>query len=180
MGRDHRARKHAGTAGRYSRGRGGAGQDSPVERACCNGISSATSSDRLVAHPTKPPRSPAKRWSQRSARDARSTRRMRLEPRNFDELSDRVYGLAPRIESTKMRVEDALAEAARRFCSRSRSANSGAKDSGSIFTRCRRALRSLQFTILRQAPKAKRNEAASLPAARLARGRPVGAGRLTR
>jgi tetratricopeptide (TPR) repeat protein len=35
---------------------------------------------------------------------------MRLEPMRFDALSDRVYGLEPRIESTKMRVEDALSK----------------------------------------------------------------------
>jgi hypothetical protein len=33
---------------------------------------------------------------------------MRNEPLVFAEMSDRVYGLAPRIEGTKMRVEDAL------------------------------------------------------------------------
>ena len=33
---------------------------------------------------------------------------MRNEPRRFAELGDRVYGLAPRIEGMKMRVEDAL------------------------------------------------------------------------
>jgi len=33
---------------------------------------------------------------------------IRLEPLRFDELSDRVYSLDPRIEGTKMRVEDAL------------------------------------------------------------------------
>ena len=45
--------------------------------------------------------------------DARRARRhidesMRNEPLVFAEMSDRVYGLTPRIESTKMRVEDAL------------------------------------------------------------------------
>lgn len=35
---------------------------------------------------------------------------MRLEPLRFDALSDRVDGLEPRIESTKMRVEDALSK----------------------------------------------------------------------
>jgi hypothetical protein len=44
--------------------------------------------------------------TQRSRRQIDET--MRLEPLRFDELSNRVYGLAPRIESTKMRVEDAL------------------------------------------------------------------------
>jgi hypothetical protein len=34
---------------------------------------------------------------------------MRNEPLRFAELSDRVYGLSPRIESIKMRVDDALA-----------------------------------------------------------------------
>ena len=33
---------------------------------------------------------------------------MRNEPQRFAELGDRVYGLAPRIEGMKMRVEDAL------------------------------------------------------------------------
>jgi outer membrane protein assembly factor BamD (BamD/ComL family) len=36
--------------------------------------------------------------------------RMRTEPLRFDELSDRVYGLGPRIESMKMRVADAMAD----------------------------------------------------------------------
>ena len=44
--------------------------------------------------------------TQRSRRQIDET--MRLEPLRFDELSNRVYGLAPRIEGTKMRVEDAL------------------------------------------------------------------------
>jgi hypothetical protein len=35
---------------------------------------------------------------------------MRLEPLKFEELSDRVYGLGPRIEGTKMRLEDALSK----------------------------------------------------------------------
>lgn len=35
---------------------------------------------------------------------------MRTEPLRFEELSSRVYGLAPRIEGMKMRVEDALGE----------------------------------------------------------------------
>ncbi|MBT8088397.1 MAG: hypothetical protein KJO46_10185, partial [Gammaproteobacteria bacterium] len=34
---------------------------------------------------------------------------MRLEPQRFDEIGARVDGLAPRLESTRMRVEDALA-----------------------------------------------------------------------
>jgi len=47
--------------------------------------------------------------------DAQRARRqidesMRLEPQRFAELSDRVYGLAPRIEGMKMRVGDALAK----------------------------------------------------------------------
>lgn len=46
--------------------------------------------------------------TQRSRRQIDET--MRLEPLRFDELSDRVYGLAPRIEGTKMRVEDALSK----------------------------------------------------------------------
>ena len=44
--------------------------------------------------------------TQRSRRQIDKT--MRLEPARFDSLSDRVYGLGPRIESMKMRVEDAL------------------------------------------------------------------------
>ncbi|MBT8089576.1 MAG: tetratricopeptide repeat protein [Gammaproteobacteria bacterium] len=44
--------------------------------------------------------------TQRSRRQIDET--MRLEPLRFAELSNRVYGLAPRIEGTKMRVEDAL------------------------------------------------------------------------
>ena len=35
---------------------------------------------------------------------------MRLEPQRFAELSERVYGLAPRIEAMKMRVEDSLGQ----------------------------------------------------------------------
>ncbi len=46
--------------------------------------------------------------TQRSRRQIDET--MRLEPLRFDELSNRVYGLAPRIESTKMRVEDSLSK----------------------------------------------------------------------
>lgn len=46
--------------------------------------------------------------TQRSRRQIDQT--MRNEPVRFAELSDRVYGLAPRIESTKMRVGDALAD----------------------------------------------------------------------
>jgi len=46
--------------------------------------------------------------TQRSRRQIDET--MRLEPLRFDELSNRVYGLAPRIEGTKMRVEDALSK----------------------------------------------------------------------
>ncbi len=46
--------------------------------------------------------------TQRSWRQIDST--MRNEPLRFAELSDRVYGLAPRIEGMKMRVEDALAD----------------------------------------------------------------------
>ncbi len=45
--------------------------------------------------------------TQRSWRQIEST--MRSETLRFAELSDRVYGLAPRIEGMKMRVEDALA-----------------------------------------------------------------------
>jgi len=46
--------------------------------------------------------------AQRSRRQIDET--MRLEPLKFEELSDRVYGLGPRIESTKMRLEDALSK----------------------------------------------------------------------
>ncbi len=45
--------------------------------------------------------------TQRSRRQIDET--MRTEPLRFGELSDRVYGLGPRIEGHKMRVEDALA-----------------------------------------------------------------------
>lgn len=45
--------------------------------------------------------------TQRSRRQIDQT--MRTEPLRFGELSDRVYGLGPRIEGTKMLVEDALA-----------------------------------------------------------------------
>ncbi|MCG8370975.1 MAG: hypothetical protein MJA32_10740, partial [Proteobacteria bacterium] len=44
--------------------------------------------------------------AQRSRR--RIDRTMRSEPLRFAELSDRVYGLAPRIEGMKTRVEDAM------------------------------------------------------------------------
>ncbi len=46
--------------------------------------------------------------TQRSRRQIDET--MRLEPLRFEELSDRVYGLGPRIESRKMQVEDALSK----------------------------------------------------------------------
>ncbi len=46
--------------------------------------------------------------TQRSRRQIDET--MRLEPLKFEELSDRVYGLGPRIESTKMQLEDTLAK----------------------------------------------------------------------
>ncbi len=46
--------------------------------------------------------------TQRSRRQIDET--MRNEPLRFAELSDRVYGLSPRIESIKMRVDDALAD----------------------------------------------------------------------
>jgi len=46
--------------------------------------------------------------TQRSRRQIDET--MRAEPLRFDELSDRVYGLAPRIEGMKMRVGDAMAD----------------------------------------------------------------------
>ena len=45
--------------------------------------------------------------TQRSRRQIDET--MRTEPLRFEELSSRVYGLGPRIEGQKMRVEDALA-----------------------------------------------------------------------
>ncbi len=45
--------------------------------------------------------------TQRSRRQIDET--MRTEPLRFEELSDRVYGLGPRIEGMKMQVEDALA-----------------------------------------------------------------------
>ena len=45
--------------------------------------------------------------TQRSRRQIDET--MRTEPLRFEELSQRVYGLSPRIEGMKMRVEDALA-----------------------------------------------------------------------
>ena len=45
--------------------------------------------------------------TQRSRRQIDET--MRTEPLRFEELSNRVYGLEPRIEGMKMRVEDALA-----------------------------------------------------------------------
>ena len=44
--------------------------------------------------------------TQRSRRQIDET--MRNEPLRFDELSDRVYGLTPRIQSMKLRVDDAL------------------------------------------------------------------------
>ena len=44
--------------------------------------------------------------TQRSRRQIDET--MRSEPRRFSDFSDRVYGLSPRIEGMKMRVEDAL------------------------------------------------------------------------
>jgi hypothetical protein len=46
--------------------------------------------------------------TQRARRQIDDT--MRNEPLRFDEFSERVYGLAPRIESMKMRVDDALTE----------------------------------------------------------------------
>jgi hypothetical protein len=46
--------------------------------------------------------------TQRSRRQIDET--MRNEPLRFEELSNRVYGLAPRIESMKMRVEDTMAD----------------------------------------------------------------------
>ncbi len=46
--------------------------------------------------------------TQRSRRQIDET--MRLEPLRFEELSTRVYGLGPRIEGTKMQVEDALSK----------------------------------------------------------------------
>ena len=44
--------------------------------------------------------------AQRSRRQIDQT--ITLEPERFNRLGDRVYGLAPRIESMKMRVEDTL------------------------------------------------------------------------
>jgi hypothetical protein len=44
--------------------------------------------------------------TQRSRRQIDET--MRNEPLRFGELSERVYGLGPRIEGMKMRVDDAL------------------------------------------------------------------------
>ena len=46
--------------------------------------------------------------TQRSRRQIDET--MRNEPLRFDEFSQRVYGLGPRIEGMKMQVDDALAE----------------------------------------------------------------------
>jgi hypothetical protein len=46
--------------------------------------------------------------AQRSRRQIDET--IRNEPLRFVALSDRVYGLSPRIESIKMRVDDALAD----------------------------------------------------------------------
>jgi hypothetical protein len=46
--------------------------------------------------------------TQRSRRQIDET--MRNEPLKFAEFSDRVYGLAPRIEGMKMRVDDVMAE----------------------------------------------------------------------
>jgi hypothetical protein len=46
--------------------------------------------------------------AQRSRRQIDDT--MRLEPLRFEELSQRVYGLAPRIEGMKMRVADTLSQ----------------------------------------------------------------------
>ncbi len=46
--------------------------------------------------------------TQRSRRQIDET--MRMEPLRFEELSDRVYGLAPRIEGMKMRVGDAMGD----------------------------------------------------------------------
>ena len=46
--------------------------------------------------------------TQRSRRQIDET--MRLEPLKFEELNDRVYGLGPRIEGTKMRLEDTLSK----------------------------------------------------------------------
>ena len=46
--------------------------------------------------------------TQRSRRQIDET--MRNEPLRFDELSERVYGLGPRIEGMKVRVDDALTE----------------------------------------------------------------------
>ena len=46
--------------------------------------------------------------TQRSRRQIDET--MRNEPLRFEELSERVYGLGPRIEGMRMRVDDVLAE----------------------------------------------------------------------
>ncbi len=46
--------------------------------------------------------------TQRSRRQIDET--IRLEPLKFEELNDRVYGLGPRIESTKMQLEDSLSK----------------------------------------------------------------------
>ena len=46
--------------------------------------------------------------TQRARRQVDET--MRRQPLEFDAFGDRVYGLAPRIESMKMRVEEAMAE----------------------------------------------------------------------
>ncbi|MGI9238257.1 MAG: tetratricopeptide repeat protein [Woeseiaceae bacterium] len=46
--------------------------------------------------------------TQRSRRQIDET--MRLEPLKFEALNDRVYGLGPRIESTKMQLEDTLSK----------------------------------------------------------------------
>lgn len=46
--------------------------------------------------------------TQRSRRQIDET--MRVEPLRFEELSNRVYGLGPRIEATKMQVEDSLSK----------------------------------------------------------------------
>jgi len=46
--------------------------------------------------------------TQRSRRQVDET--MRTEPQRFEELSSRVYGLAPRIEGMKIRVEDSLSQ----------------------------------------------------------------------
>jgi tetratricopeptide (TPR) repeat protein len=46
--------------------------------------------------------------TQRSRRQIDET--IRLEPLKFEELNDRVYGLGPRLESTKMQLEDSLSK----------------------------------------------------------------------